>query len=358
MTERALLLCPGRGSYTSGELGWLQRPVPAARRPELERILERIDARRHERGDTPVREMDAADRFRQEFLRGENAAALIFACTAHDLLALDDHRVRIVAVGGNSMGWYSALWVAGALELDDTLELVETMGGMLREGTVGGQVIYPTVDERWQGDDERRSHVAAVLDTAREEGRHAGFSIRFGGFAVLWADDDSVEWLLERLDGVTLGDRQYPLRLPGNSAFHSPLMEETSERGHEALSGLGWRRPDVPLIDGRGGQWRPLTAGPDALRRYTLETQVLTPYDFAATVRVGLREYAPDRIVLLGPGDTLGAAVAQTLIAEGWQGIHHREAFLERQADDPLVVSLARPDQARHVLASATVGST
>lgn len=349
MSQRALVLCPGRGAYTAADRNWLQRPLPPSRRPDLERALDRIDSRRRDRGHPAVREMDAGP-FRQECLRGENVAALIFACTAHDLLALDTGRVRVVAVGGNSMGWYSALWAAGALGLDDSIELVETMGGMFRDGAVGGQVVYPVVDQRWREDEDRVRRVTDLVEAARRAGHRAGLSIRFGGFRVLWADDGGLQWLLDRMPPVTLDHRHYPLRLPGNSAFHSPLMQETSSRALESLSSVGWRPPELPLIDGRGKQWRPGTADADALRRYTLETQVLTAFDFAATVRVGLREYAPDWIVLLGPGDTLTVAVAHVVIAEGWHAITDRRAFLQRQQEDPLLISLARPEQARRVL--------
>ena len=119
----------------------------------------------------------------------------------------------------------------------------------------------------------------------------------------------------------------------------------------EALAALEPTAPRIPLIDGQGAQWRPRVADPEALRRYTLETQVRTPFDYHRTVRTALLEYAPDRLVLLGPGDGLGAATAQVLIAERWQGIDSREAFLERQAEDPLLIATARPEQAARVLA-------
>ena len=142
----------------------------------------------------------------------------------------------------------------------------------------------------------------------------------------------------------------FVLRLLGNSAFHSDLMDSVVERARAQLGDLGLRAPTVPLIDGRGVQWRPLTAGADDLRDYTLATQVTETFDFTAAVRVALREYAPERLVLLGPGESLGSAVAQVLIAERWQGIDSREAFLARQAAEPVVVSMARPEQAKQIV--------
>jgi hypothetical protein len=37
--------------------------------------------------------------------------------------------------------------------------------------------------------------------------------------------------------------------------------------------------------------------------------------------------------------------VAQSLIACGWQGLTCKQDFLDRQANDPLIVSMGRADQ-------------
>ena len=346
MSKTAILLCPGRGSYRATELGYLSRPAPAEARSRLDAAINRADGLRTARGDLTIRGMDGAPKFRSELFAGENASALTFTCTAFDALRLDRTEIEPVAVAGNSLGWYSALFVGGVFDLDDGFDLVETMGGMRRRGPIGAQIVYPLVDDDWRHDDGRRAAVDAALDVIGANDARAGWSIRYGGFAVLWADDDAVEPLLAALPAIELGESKYPLRLPDHSAFHSPLMATASERALDQLTGLPWRRPDLPLIDGRGAQWRPLSCDPEELCRYTLETQVLETFDFTSTVRVALREYAPERLLLLGPGDTLFSAVAQVLIAERWQGIDSREAFLERQQDEPLVLSMARAEQA------------
>lgn len=349
MSRAAVVLCPGRGSYAAGELGYLSRPAPAMRIAPLEGALDAADRQRAARGDRLLRELDGAPEFDGDFFRGENASALTFACTAFDFLRLDDEALDVVAVAGNSLGWYSALFVGGALDLTDAFELVETMGGMTRNGTIGAQVLYPIVDEEWHADAERTAAVRAAVDEVRAAGHRAGWSIRYGGFAVLWVDDAGRDPLLTALPRAKMGARKYPLELPGHSAFHSPLMRDGSGAGLAALAELGWRAPRAPLIDGRGQQWSPLSADPTALYRYTLEHQVVETFDFSAAVRVALREYAPELIVLLGPGDTLGAAVAQVIIAERWQGIDSRSAFAVRQQDDPFLISMARPEQAEAV---------
>ena len=351
--KTAVVLCPGRGSYTADDLGYLAQEAPEEVRARLGTAIDRSDGLRTARGDLTIREMDGARKFKSDLLRGENAAGLIFACTSFDALRLDRSDLDIIAVGGNSLGWYSALFVSGVFDLDDAFDLVETMGGMARDGQIGGQIIYPVVGDDWRLDTERSEAVEAALVQAVKSGHAAGHSIHYGGFAVLWTDEAGTPSLADNLPKVKLGSRQYPLELAGHSAFHSRLMAAIAERAMDQLEGLPWRPPRVSLIDGRGAQWRPVTTDPDELIRYTLGHQVLNTFDFTATVRVALREYAPDCMVLLGPGDALGAAVAQVMIEERWQGIDNREAFLERQESDPFLVSMAREEQAKLVTASA-----
>ena len=99
------------------------------------------------------------------------------------------------------------------------------------------------------------------------------------------------------------------------------------------------------MIDGRGHIWRPFASNPEALRHYTFVTQILETYDFTRAVQVAVKEYAPDRIILLGPGDTLGGAIAQALIAIEWRGLRSKEDFQEMQAADPFLISMGREEQ-------------
>jgi hypothetical protein len=70
-------------------------------------------------------------------------------------------------------------------------------------------------------------------------------------------------------------------------------------------------------------------------------------------VRVALRAFGPDHLVLLGPGETLGGAIAQVLILERWRGIDSKTAFLARQAENPFLISMSRRDQSARVASGA-----
>src|SRR5690554_3398483 len=103
MSCRAVLICPGRGTYNKPELGYLGRHH--AGNP----LLETFDGLRRAEGQTPVSELDSAERFSNAVHTvGDAASPLIYAASYLDAEALAED-IEVVAVTGNSMGWYIAL---------------------------------------------------------------------------------------------------------------------------------------------------------------------------------------------------------------------------------------------------------
>ncbi|MFZ5476013.1 MAG: ACP S-malonyltransferase [Myxococcota bacterium] len=325
---RVALVCPGRGSYGREQLRSLGRSPS----------VDAADAFRRALGRPTPTELDTSETYQSRLhVAGENASILTATCSLHDADTLRD--VSVCCVLGNSMGWYTALAVAGALPLEDGLRLIETMGQYQAGNVIGGQVLYPLVDEEWRPLPSRElNHCYRDI-----EGLYP--SIALGGQVVLGGTNEAVAAATKRLPPRKIGDRDAPMLLPLHSAFHTPLMRPTSERAFRDLSDLRWQAPRVPLVDGRGAVFRPRHADPGELRDYTLGHQVVEPYDFTASVRVALREYAPDALVLLGPGGNLGGPVAQVLIADAWRGLASKSEFQRAQKEAPFVISMARPEQ-------------
>src|SRR5262249_9044488 len=143
---RAFVICPGRGSYGSTELGYLRRPA----RSSLPEILSSADAIRAELNLPTISAVDRAARFDPEtHLRTRHASPLICVCSVADAALISDE-FEIVAVAGNSMGWYTALHVAGSLGFEETFRLVQSMSLLQEEHSRGGQLIYPLPDEQWR----------------------------------------------------------------------------------------------------------------------------------------------------------------------------------------------------------------
>ena len=332
---RALLVCPGRGSYDRSGLGQLRD-----RSAEVHAIVARCDAHREAAGRIPVSALDAAEAYRSTLhVAGENASLLTFACGLADRADLAE-RFEVVGVTGNSMGFSTALAASGALSLDDAITLVDTMGAYQAGNVIGGQVLYPMTDASWATSSERRAVVEQALETVRADGHVAEWSIELGGYAVLGADRPGVKALLAALPPDTRGGRTFPVQLPLHSAFHTSLMAATSDRAFGDLGGLGIRPPSVPLVDGRGFVFRPLWTDPIALRDYTLGHQVVAPFDFTTAVHTALQHCAPDVVIALGPGNALGGPLARILVEVGWRGMQTRADFDALQASDaPVLLS-------------------
>lgn len=340
--KRALVICPGRGSYGPTELGYLRRPGRSSH-PD---ILSQADEIRAGLNLSTISTLDGAARFDPEtHLRTRHASPLICVCSVADAALISDE-YEIVAIAGNSMGWYTALHVSGSLGFEETFRLIQTMSLLQDEHSSGGQLIYPLTDEKWRPDAEAANAVETALATINRDREPIAFwSIRLGGYAVLAGTDEAVAELMQRLPETKRGARTYPMILAGHAAYHTPLLQATSDRAVEQFSDLHLHPPIIPLIDGRGQVFKPILTDPAELYRYTFVHQVVRTYDFTHGVRVGLHEFGPDCIILLGPGEQLGGAIGQIVAMDGWAGIHDRDEFSARQQSDPFLLNMGRTEQ-------------
>src|SRR3546814_12010341 len=74
-------------------------------------------------------------------MRGDGAAPLIYTATTLDWLSIDREAFDVVAVAGNSMGWYSALALGGAVSVADGFRIANAMGLHSQQHGPGGQVL-------------------------------------------------------------------------------------------------------------------------------------------------------------------------------------------------------------------------
>ena len=334
----ALVVCPGRGTYGKAELGYLKRF-----HANKGTLIGAFDRLRSERGQPTISELDGADRFSVPIhTRGDIASPLIFAASYADFLAIDRSRYEVGAVTGNSMGWYTTLACAGAVDAEHGFRIVDAMGENSQAGAPGGQVLLTLVDEEWRAvPGLREQALGLVHQIGARPGHSLHPSIDLGGMLVVAGDEAGLEALLKEAPSTPARD---PLRLVNHGPFHTPLMKGSSERAFE-LPAEWIHPPAIPMIDGRGHIWRPLASQPNALREYTFGNQILQPYDFTSAIQVAVREHAPDQIILLGPGDTLGGAIAQALIAIEWRGLRSKRDFQEMQKSSPFLLAMGREEQ-------------
>jgi acyl transferase domain-containing protein len=338
MKKRALVICPGRGTYNATELGYL-KTHHAARQD----IIAAVDAVRTAKGQTTVSQLDAADKYAPSVhMTGDNASALIYACAMSDFAAIDREQYDIVAVTGNSMGWYLALACAGIVDLAGGARLVNNMGGVMHQHGAGGQIVWSICDENWNVQKDKLLFINNLMiesSIISEVSIHV--SIRLGGMIVFAADEAGLKWLMERLPK----DDRFPLRLMHHAAFHSPLLNHVVPiaRAGNPLSDFG--AGEIPAIDGQGRIWSPRAFSREAIYDYTLGAQLTESYDFTRAVQVAAAEFAPDTVIVLGPGTTLGAPTVQALIASGWRGLSGKADFQARQQEELMLISMGISEQ-------------
>ncbi len=337
--KRVVVICPGRGTYNKEELGYLKRL-----HSDKIQLVSQIDDYRASKAQLSITELDQLPQYNMKLhTAGENASALIYACASADYQSINLDEYEIVAITGNSMGWYIALAVSGVLKPAAAIELINTMGSMMADGVIGGQMIYPITNEHWQTDDALVKQIEDWLSEVNlQEGSDVHISIRLGGFVVFGGNKTGLKMLAQKLPPVQ--DR-YPMNLFNHAAFHTPLLNDTSKKAKEMLSLELFDKPEIPLIDGEGKIWQPYSCDLQALYDYTLGTQVVEPYDFTKAIEVAIKEYAPDKLIILGPGTSLGGATGQSLIKHNWVDLNNKADFINKQKQDPYILAMGLAEQ-------------
>lgn len=344
MKKRALVIAPGRGTYNKAELGYLYKY-----HSDKMDLIDAMDAYRKERGEETITALDQASRYSiKDHTRGDNASPLIYGCAYADFLSINRDKYDIIGVTGNSMGWYIALACGGALSFDNALHLINTMGNLMQDSLIGGQMIYPFINDNWEVQNaERQELLNRIAEMNEQDEYELHVSILLGGMLVYGGNQAALEQLKNELP--PLQDR-FPLVLPNHAAFHTPLQKPIADKAQTIFSSNIFENPTVPLIDGRGHVWRPHATDQDAIFKYTLGDQIYCTYDFSKAVQVSVKEYAPDCLIILGPGTTLGGAVAQSLIQIGWEDMHSKADFTARQKENPYILSMGMDNQRKIVI--------
>lgn len=330
---RAVVICPGRGSYNKEQLGYLHQHH-RSRSSHVSVIDQYLAA-----NNAPtISELDSMPDFSfSTHTKGEHASPLIYGCAISDFHAIDRNQYDICAITGNSMGWYIALAAAQAVSEKDAVQLICTMGSMMKDQLIGGQVIYPVADNQWHVDIKQRAALLATIARINQHNDHQLYlSIDLGPFIVVAGNASGLAQFEQQVDSID----QYPMRLPNHGAFHTPMLTAIAAQAQTALPVGMFAAPQMPLIDGNGKIWSPYASNITELHRYTLNQQVCDPYYFTHCVDVALKEFAPDVFIVLGPGNSLGSSVASRLIKHNWHGIDNKDAFIERQKNNPIILSM------------------
>ena len=136
---------------------------------------------------------------------------------------------------GHSLGEFTALIVAGVINLADAIRLVRERGRLMHEAgkrTRGGMLAVMGLD------------LAAVESVCQSVGTVVS-NVNSPGQIVVSGTQDSLE-KARRLAQIKGARRVIPLKVSG--AFHSPLMEPAIEGLKNAVAGLTFNKPLMPVI--------------------------------------------------------------------------------------------------------------
>ncbi len=202
----------------------------------------------------------------------------------------------VAATFGLSLGEFTALQAAGALELGDALVLVRERGLGMQEASEahpsGMTALRCAVEDAEDVCAKARENTGGVCGVA---------NLNAPGQVVISGDNDSLE--VAESFAKEQGIRR-PTRLPVAGAFHSPLMQIGADRLARTLDGIEIHTPRVPVYSNVTGT---ATTDPDTIRA-NLIAQVTSPVLFIDCVEGALAS-GITRVVETAPGKVLTSLV-------------------------------------------------
>ena len=221
-----------------------------------------------------------------------------------------------VAMAGHSLGEYSALVAAEALDFGDALRLVRKRGEFMQEAVpvgVGGMAAVIGLD----GD--VLTEVAAEARSGHPDEVCAVANLNAPGQTVLAGHKSAIERAAEI--AKARGARKVSI-LAVSAPFHSPLMRPAREKMAEHLAAVAFHDPRIPVISNVDAV--PVATGEAA--RDALVRQIDGSVRWVESVRWMAEQAGASLFFEVGPGSVLCGLVRR--IAEGARAVHLPEPEL------------------------------
>ncbi|MEK9712193.1 MAG: ACP S-malonyltransferase [Thalassolituus sp.] len=146
--------------------------------------------------------------------------------------------LNVTAAAGHSLGEYSALVAADAIDFADAVRLVRRRGELMEEAVPAGKGGMAAV--LGLSDDDIRS----VCEDAASVGVVEPANFNAPGQIVIAGEMSGIEKAIE-LAKEAGAKRALPLAVSG--PFHSSLMKAAAESFGESLAAVAWRAPEFPV---------------------------------------------------------------------------------------------------------------
>jgi [acyl-carrier-protein] S-malonyltransferase len=219
------------------------------------------------------------------------------------------------AMAGHSLGEYSALVSAGALDFADAVGLIARRAQLMRDAVpAGGGAMVAVIG---LGDDEVRAACAAVAGDDVVE----PVNFNAPGQVVVAGNAAGVERLIARAHAD--GARRV-LPLPVSVPSHSSLMKPAADEFARALAKVEFKTPSARILYNAG----PVVAGDSDSLRAALRRQLHSPVPWCATIETLISDGTP-RFVECGPGRVLSGLVKRIYRRANVVSLHDAAALDE-----------------------------
>jgi [acyl-carrier-protein] S-malonyltransferase len=294
------LVFPGQGSQAVGMGRALAENFPAARQ-----AFDEIDAALGEKLTSIMWEGPA-----ETLTLTENAQPALLAASVAALRALEseagfDLKRDAVYVAGHSLGEYSALAAAGAIEPADAARLVRIRGRAMQQAVpvgVGAMAALLGLEFDAAAAIAAEAAQGQVCQAANDNG---------GGQVVVSGDKAAVERAVEL---AKARGAKRAMMLTVSAPFHCALMQPAADAMAQALATTQVRAPKVPVV--ANVLARPVTAPNDVVRCLVAQVTGTVRWRESVTfmAQAGVRTFYE-----VGAGKVLSALVKR--IADGATGV-------------------------------------
>ena len=203
-------------------------------------------------------------------------------------------------VGGHSLGEFSALVAAGALDFEDGLKLVYARALAMQkacEAAPGGMAAVMRLDN------EKIEQICTDVTTQAGKGVVVAANYNCPGQLVISGNKEAVEAACEKL--LEAGARR-ALMLPVGGAFHSPLMQSAKNELEAALAATEFHEPTCLVYQNVDGKAH---TNPEEIKQNLiaqLTASVRWTQEVEAMVEAGATEF-----VECGPGQALTGMITK-----------------------------------------------
>ncbi len=203
----------------------------------------------------------------------------------------DQGQANPVVVAGHSLGEYSALVAAGALNFADAVKLVAERGRLMQEAVPAGQGAMAAI----LGLDD--AAVIGVCEAAAQGEVLSAVNFNAPGQVVVAGTAAAVERVV---DAAKEAGAKRALPLPVSVPSHCALMKPAAEKLAEQLAGITFSAPTIPVINNADVATE---SDGDAIRD-ALVRQLYSPVRWVESVQK-MAQDGVDTLVECGPGKVL-----------------------------------------------------